>query len=75
MCIFFPGQHDDARMCIAIALTAAKMGATVANHVQALDLLKDTGPDGKEKICGAVVKDMLTGGSFVWYCGSFVWYC
>ena len=55
------GQHDDARMCIAIALTAARMGATVANHVQVTSLLKGPGPDGKEVVCGAMVKDRMTG--------------
>ena len=34
------GQHNDARMNLAIALTAAREGATVANHVAAVGLIK-----------------------------------
>ena len=37
-----PGQHNDARMNLAIALTAAREGAAVANHVEAVGLLKET---------------------------------
>ena len=36
------GQHNDARMNLAIALTAAREGATVANHVAAVGLIKVT---------------------------------
>jgi len=54
------GQHDDARMCIAIALTAVRLGASVANHTEVLELSKQTS-DGKEILCGAKVKDRLTG--------------
>ncbi len=32
--VYYDGQHNDARMNIAIALTAARLGATVANHVK-----------------------------------------
>ena len=39
----FQGQHDDARMNLAIALTAVRHGASVANHVEVLSLLKRKG--------------------------------
>ena len=39
----FLGQHDDARMNLAIALTAVRHGASVANHVEVLSLLKRKG--------------------------------
>lgn len=55
------GQHDDARMCIAIALTAVRLGATIANHTEVLELNKDTSTDGKVVLSGAKVKDRLTG--------------
>ncbi len=35
------GQHDDSRMCLTIALTAIREGATVANHVEVLSLIKE----------------------------------
>jgi len=54
------GQHDDARMCIAIALTAIRHGANIANHTEVLELNKQT-LDGKLVLSGAKVKDRLTG--------------
>lgn len=38
--IFSSGQQDDARMNLAVALTAARHGATVVNHVKVVNLLK-----------------------------------
>ena len=57
------GQHEDARMCLALALTAARMGATVANHTEVTQLLKKQDPENpdKEIIWGAKVKDKMTG--------------
>ena len=37
--VYYDGQHNDARMNIAIALTAARLGATVANHVRVVRLI------------------------------------
>ena len=64
-----PGQHDDARMNVAIALTAAREGATVANHVEVTSLLKEQQMVSKENgeqetkqvLCGARLRDMITG--------------
>jgi len=47
-------------MCIAIALTAVRLGANVANHAEVLELNKYTS-DGKLVLCGAKAKDRLTG--------------
>ena len=55
------GQHDDARMCIAIAITAARMGASIANYTEVVELIKGASPDGKEILTGAKVRDRLTG--------------
>jgi len=44
-------------MCLALALTATRYGATVANHVKAVHILKDD----KGKISGAHLRDELTG--------------
>jgi len=55
--VYYDGAHNDARMCLSIALTAARRGALVANHVAVTSLIKD--PDNK--ICGAQVKDQLSG--------------
>ncbi|XP_045512565.1 glycerol-3-phosphate dehydrogenase, mitochondrial isoform X1 [Pieris brassicae] len=54
--VYYDGQQDDARMNLAIALTAARHGATIANHVRVLKLHKTAG-----KLSGARVRDELTG--------------
>lgn len=74
--VYYDGSHNDARMCLSIAISAVRHGATVANHTKyglndcqtrthltrvmlfrVTELLKDD--DGK--ICGAKMKDELTG--------------
>lgn len=57
----FLGQQNDARMNLAIALTAARQGATICNHVEVLELLKKKDESGQDKLCGAKVKDTITG--------------
>lgn len=59
--VYYDGAHNDARMCLSIALTAARRGAYVANHVAVTSLVKDINDD---KICGARVKDQLSGKEF-----------
>lgn len=59
--VYYDGQQDDARMNLAIALTAARQGATICNHVEVVKLLKKTDARGDEKLCGATVKDTITG--------------
>lgn len=58
--VYYDGQQDDARMCISVALTAARYGATVANHVEVKELLKKKDASGKEVLCGARVVDNLS---------------
>lgn len=55
--VYYDGLQDDARMCLAIALTATRHGATVANHIKAVKILKDQ----KGSCCGARLKDEFTG--------------
>lgn len=56
------GQHNDARMNLAIALTAARYGAATANYMEVVSLLKKTDPQtGKKRVSGARCKDVLTG--------------
>ncbi|XP_059058144.1 glycerol-3-phosphate dehydrogenase, mitochondrial [Achroia grisella] len=54
--VYYDGQQDDARMNLAIALTAARHGATIANHVSVLKLHKTAG-----KLSGARLRDEITG--------------
>jgi len=58
--VYFDGQHNDARMNIAIALTAAAKGAAISNHTEVVSLIKEQ-RDGKEVIAGARVRDTISG--------------
>uniref|UniRef100_A0A8C5PW22 Glycerol-3-phosphate dehydrogenase n=1 Tax=Leptobrachium leishanense TaxID=445787 RepID=A0A8C5PW22_9ANUR len=63
--VYFDGQHNDARMNLAIALTAARYGAATANYTEVVRLLKKTDSEsGKERVCGARCRDVLTGKEF-----------
>ncbi|XP_004703986.1 glycerol-3-phosphate dehydrogenase, mitochondrial [Echinops telfairi] len=63
--VYYDGQHNDARMNLAIALTAARYGAATANYMEVVSLLKKTDPrTGKERVSGARCKDVLTGKEF-----------
>jgi len=55
--IYHDGQSNDAKLNVAIALTASAHGADVANYVTVNSLIK--GEDGK--IIGANVEDRFTG--------------
>ncbi|XP_077176120.1 glycerol-3-phosphate dehydrogenase, mitochondrial isoform X1 [Paroedura picta] len=63
--VYYDGQHNDARMNLAIALTAARYGAATANYTEVVRLLKKTDPEsGKVLVCGARCRDVLTGQEF-----------
>uniref|UniRef100_A0A8I5N180 Glycerol-3-phosphate dehydrogenase n=1 Tax=Papio anubis TaxID=9555 RepID=A0A8I5N180_PAPAN len=63
--VYYDGQHNDARMNLAIALTAARYGAATANYMEVVSLLKKTDPQtGKVRVSGARCKDVLTGQEF-----------
>ncbi|OAA33459.1 glycerol-3-phosphate dehydrogenase [Moelleriella libera RCEF 2490] len=53
--VYYDGQHNDSRMNVSLALTAALYGATVLNHVEVTSLEKDA----RGKIVGAQVRDVL----------------
>ncbi|GFQ90669.1 glycerol-3-phosphate dehydrogenase, mitochondrial [Trichonephila clavata] len=59
--VYYDGQHNDARMNLSIIITAARLGANVANHVAVTELLKKDDGSSIEKVCGTKVKDLLTG--------------
>ena len=60
--VYYDGQHNDSRMGVAVVLTAVEFGAVVGNYLQVVGFLKD---QGKGKIKGTVVKDLITGEEFV----------
>ncbi|KAI1071002.1 hypothetical protein LB507_010958 [Fusarium sp. FIESC RH6] len=53
--VYYDGQHNDSRMNVALAMTAAHYGGTVLNHVEVTGLEKDA----SGKINGATVRDVL----------------
>ncbi len=57
--LYYDGQFNDARMVISIALTAAKYGAIIANHVDVTGFIKKG-----TTLTGAVVTDSITGESW-----------
>ncbi|XP_042613837.1 glycerol-3-phosphate dehydrogenase, mitochondrial-like isoform X1 [Cyprinus carpio] len=63
--VYYDGQHNDARMNLAITLTAARHGAAIANYTEVVHLLKKPDPKtGQEKVCGAHCRDIITGQEF-----------
>lgn len=58
--VYYDGCHNDARMNISIAISAARHGATIANHVRVKNLIKDAGG----KVRGAVCSNEITGEEF-----------
>jgi len=55
--VYYDGMHNDARMNISIAISAARHGANIANHLKVVSLTKDE----EGKVSGARCRDQLTG--------------
>lgn len=53
--VYYDGAHNDSRMNVSIAMTAALYGATTVNHLEVTGLHKDA----NGKLCGAKVKDLI----------------
>ncbi|KAE8220174.1 hypothetical protein CF319_g6263 [Tilletia indica] len=63
--VYYDGQHNDTRMNVALALTAVHHGAVVANHTEVVKLYKKPSTTGgADRVCGARVRDCLTGEEF-----------
>lgn len=58
--VYYDGQSNDARMNLALALTAIQQGAVVTNYTEVTALLKDS----EGKINGATIKDHVSGQEF-----------
>ena len=54
--VYYDGQHNDSRMNVSLAMTAALYGATVVNHMEVTSLEKDA----SGKLCGAHVRDLIS---------------
>jgi glycerol-3-phosphate dehydrogenase len=53
--VYYDGAHNDSRMNISLAMTAALYGTTVVNHMEVTGLTKDA----SGKLNGAKVKDLV----------------
>ncbi|KAK8086165.1 Glycerol-3-phosphate dehydrogenase [Apiospora phragmitis] len=53
--VYYDGAHNDSRMNVSLAMTAAVYGATVVNHAAVSSLIKDA----NGKLCGATIKDCI----------------
>jgi len=58
--VYYDGMHNDARMNISIAISAARLGATIANHVKVMDLIKNEAG----QVAGVKARNQLTGEEF-----------
>ncbi len=56
---YYDGQFDDARMNVAIIVTALREGAAAANYAEVTELIKENG-----RVVGARVKDNQLGEDF-----------
>ena len=61
--LYSDGQFDDARLNVALAVTAAHAGAIVLNHTSVISLIKDDDSQSK-KVIGAVIRDEETGKTY-----------
>lgn len=62
--VYYDGQHNDARMNISLALTAARLGANVANYVAVTELLHETDANGNKRVIGAKCLDKYANKEF-----------
>ncbi|KAK2864989.1 hypothetical protein FQN49_004025 [Arthroderma sp. PD_2] len=53
--VYYDGAHNDSRMNVSLAMTAALYGCTVVNHMEVTELTKDA----NGKLNGAKVKDLI----------------
>lgn len=57
--LYTDGQFDDARLAVALARTAADLGASALNHCEVVGLVKELG-----KVAGVRARDAETGEEF-----------
>jgi glycerol-3-phosphate dehydrogenase len=58
--LYYDGQLDDARYCLALAQTADEAGAACVNHAEIIDFQRDT----NGQLMGATIQDTLNQESF-----------
>ena len=53
--VYYDGAHNDSRMNVSLAMTAALYGCTIVNHLEVTALEKDA----SGRLCAAYVKDVV----------------
>ncbi len=53
--LYYDGQMDDARYCLALVQSAAELGAVVVNHLEVIGFQKDNAG----KLAAAIVEDQI----------------
>jgi glycerol-3-phosphate dehydrogenase len=59
--LYYDGQLDDARYCVALVQSASELGTAVANHIEAHNFQKNSAG----KLTAINVTDTLTGDDFI----------
>lgn len=61
--VYYDGQHNDSRMNMSLVMTAVQHGAVAANYTEVVALHKkpSAAHGGQPRICGARLKDRMTG--------------
>jgi glycerol-3-phosphate dehydrogenase len=59
--LYYDGQMDDARYCLALVQSAAEVGAAVANHLEVVDFQKNE----NERLNAAFLRDNISGEKFL----------
>jgi glycerol-3-phosphate dehydrogenase len=57
--LYYDGQFNDARMNLALALTALEQGAVVANYLEVVEMIRQGG-----EVAGARVRELVSGQSW-----------
>jgi glycerol-3-phosphate dehydrogenase len=66
--VYVDGQVDDARLVLDTLKSARRLGGEAANHAEVMEFLADEGGS----LCGARVRDALSGRTFVLRAGALV---
>ncbi|GAA98993.1 uncharacterized protein L969DRAFT_548382 [Mixia osmundae IAM 14324] len=58
--VYYDGQHNDARMNMALVMTAVHQGCVAANHTEVVSLHRQKDANGVERLCGARLRDNIS---------------
>jgi glycerol-3-phosphate dehydrogenase len=63
--VYYDGQQNDSRMNVALAMSAARLGANVSNYVNVTELLHETDAKGNKRVVGAKCVDTYDSKEFI----------